>query len=67
MPRRRSVFCSECGHYISARATHCPNCNAWTEREKRAWMAVGLKALVFLIVVGVVWGAIRQVGLTLPH
>jgi hypothetical protein len=30
-------------------------------------MAVGLKALVFLIVVGVVWVAIRQVGLTIPH
>jgi hypothetical protein len=30
-------------------------------------MALGLKALVFLIVVGVVWGAIQKVGLTLPH
>jgi hypothetical protein len=67
MARRRSVFCSECGHFVQARATHCPNCGAWTEREKRVWMTFGLKALVFLIAAGIIYGAIEKVGLTLPH
>jgi hypothetical protein len=30
-------------------------------------MAFGLKALVLLVAVGVVYGAIQKVGLTLPH
>jgi hypothetical protein len=30
-------------------------------------MAFGLKALVLLVVAGVVYSAIQKVGLTLPH
>lgn len=67
MPRRRSVVCPECAHHVQTRASHCPNCGAWTDREKRAWLAFGLKALVFLIAAGIVYGAVQKVGLTLPH
>jgi uncharacterized paraquat-inducible protein A len=68
MVRHRSIFCSECGHYLQARATHCPNCGTWTEREKRAWIARGLTLLAALLMAGIVYRAIEGFGTAVvPH